>query len=107
MDLQIEDLVVGTGVEVGQGDTVTIHYKGMLEDGTVFDESYKRGEPFSTPIGVGYVIKGWDVGIMGMKVGGKRKLTIPYDMAYGEGGIPGSIPAKATLIFETELLKIN
>jgi len=106
-ELQIEDTKVGTGSAVKSGDTVSINYLGTLEDGTKFDSSYDRNEPFETQIGVGYVIKGWDEGVVGMKVGGKRKLTIPYQLAYGENGIPGDIPAKATLIFEVELMGIK
>lgn len=105
--LIIEDLVVGTGIEVKKGDGVSIHYSGTLEDGKKFDSSYDRGLPFETEIGVGQVIKGWDEGVPGMKIGGKRKLIIPYDMAYGEKGIPGVIPPKATLIFEVELIDIK
>jgi len=97
-DLKIEDISVGTGSEVKDGDTVVMHYKGTLEDGTQFDSSYDRGTPFETKIGVGYVIKGWDMGIPGMKTGGKRKLTIPYQLGYGKYGT-GSIPGFATLIF--------
>jgi len=104
--LQIEDIEVGTGPEVKDGDTVVVHYKGTLEDGTKFDSSYDRKQPFETKIGVGYVIKGWDRGIPGMKVGGKRKLTIPYQLAYGKYGT-GGIPGFATLIFEVELVKIK
>lgn len=106
-NLIIEDIVVGTGLEVKKGDGVSMHYSGILEDGKKFDSSYDRGQPFETEIGVGQVIKGWDEGVPGMKIGGKRKLTIPYDMAYGERGIPGVIPPKATLIFEVELLDIK
>lgn len=106
-ELIIEDILVGTGAEVKKGDTVTIHYLGTLENGQKFDSSYDRGTPFSTPIGVGYVIAGWDQGVVGMKVGGKRKLSIPYQLAYGENGIPGVIPAKATLIFELELINVK
>lgn len=105
--LIIEDLVVGTGLEVRKGNGVLMHYRGTLEDGTKFDSSYDRGIPFETEIGVGQVIKGWDEGVPGMKVGGKRKLTIPFEMAYGERGIPGVIPPKSTLIFEVELLNIK
>lgn len=104
--LKIEDIKVGKGSEVKDGDTVTIHYKGTLEDGTQFDSSYDRKEPFETKIGIGYVIKGWDIGVIGMKVGGKRKLTIPYELGYGKYG-SGPIPGFATLIFELELLKIK
>ena len=106
-NLIIEDLVVGTGAEVKSGDGVSMHYLGTLEDGKKFDSSYDRGQPFETEIGVGQVIKGWDEGVPGMKIGGKRKLTIPYDMAYGERGVPGVIPPKATLIFEVELIDIK
>ena len=106
-NLIIEDLLVGTGAEVKSGQTVTIHYTGTLEDGKKFDSSVDRGTPFSTQIGVGRVIQGWDECVVGMKVGGKRKLTIPYQMAYGEFGIPGVIPAKATLIFELELIDVK
>src|SRR6266568_1341184 len=77
-ELRVEDLKVGSGPEVKDGDTVVMHYSGKLEDGTQFDSSYDRGVPFETKIGVGYVIKGWDLGVPGMKVGGKRRLTIPY-----------------------------
>ena len=96
----------GEGSEVKEGDTVVMNYKGTLEDGTQFDSSYDRGEPFETQIGVGQVIKGWDMGIPGMKVGGKRKLTIPADLAYGDRAV-GNIPANSTLIFEVELLEIK
>ena len=106
-DLIIEDLIVGTGSEVEAGNTISIHYSGTLENGKKFDSSYDRGVPFSTPIGVGYVIPGWDQGVIGMKVGGKRKLTIPFNLAYGEAGIPGVIPPKSTLIFELELIDIK
>jgi FKBP-type peptidyl-prolyl cis-trans isomerase len=105
--LQIEDITVGTGAEVKVGDTVTVNYVGTLEDGTKFDSSYDRNLPFDTQIGVGRVIKGWDQGIVGMKVGGKRKLTIPSDLAYGDSGAGGVIPGKATLIFEIELLAVK
>lgn len=104
--LQIEDLLIGNGDEVKVGDTVFIHYLGTLEDGTKFDSSYDRNQPFETQIGIGQVIRGWDEGVVGMKAGGKRKLTIPYTLAYGERGIPGVIPPKSTLIFELELIDI-
>lgn len=104
--LEIEDIKVGKGPEVKDGDTVSVHYKGTLEDGTKFDSSYDRKQPFETKIGVGYVIKGWDMGIPGMKAGGKRKLTIPYQLGYGKYGT-GGIPGFATLIFEVELVKIK
>lgn len=105
-ELIIEDLKVGTGAKAKDGDHVVVHYTGWLEDGTKFDSSHDRKQPFETAIGVGYVIKGWDMGIPGMKAGGKRKLTIPYDLAYGKYGV-GDIPGFATLIFEIELLKIK
>ena len=104
--LKIEDIQVGQGAEVKKGDTVVMHYKGTLTDGTQFDSSYDRGEPFETVIGVGQVIQGWDEGVPGMKVGGKRKLTIPPDMGYGASGA-GPIPPNSTLIFEVELLEIK
>jgi peptidylprolyl isomerase len=105
-ELIIEDTKIGTGNEVKSGDNISIHYTGTLEDGTKFDSSYNRGQPLETQIGVGQVIEGWDKGIVGMKIGGKRKLTIPYQMAYGEDGY-GPIPSKATLIFEVELMDIK
>lgn len=103
---KIEDLKVGKGVEVTSGDYVTIHYLGTLENGKQFDSSYDRGTPFKTRIGVGEVIQGWDMGIPGLKVGGKRKLTIPAALAYGDQGI-GIIPPNSALIFEVELLGID
>lgn len=105
-ELKIEDMKVGTGQEVKSGDVVVMHYAGTFEDGSKFDNSYDRGQPFETQIGVGQVIQGWDQGVPGMKVGGKRKLTIPYQLAYGENGY-GPIPPKATLIFEVELVAIK
>lgn len=104
---EIIDINVGTGKEVGSGDYVTIHYSGSLENGKKFDSSYDRGEPFRTRIGVGEVIEGWDMGVIGMKVGGKRKLTIPASLGYGEAGAGDIIPPNATLIFEVELLKVE
>ncbi len=106
-DLKIEDIKVGTGAEVKSGDTVAIHYTGTLTDGTKFDSSVDRGQPFVTQIGVGRVIKGWDLGVVGMKVGGKRKLYIPSSMAYGEMGAGGVIGPNADLIFDVELLEIK
>src|SRR5258708_4609371 len=103
---KVEDLKVGEGKEVFGGDHILIHYLGTLEDGTKFDSSYDRGEPFKTRIGVGQVIEGWDMGVVGMKVGGKRKLIIPSQLAYGDQEI-GTIPANSTLIFEVELLNIE
>lgn len=105
-ELTIKDLKVGEGPEAESGDTVTVHYTGWLTDGKKFDSSYDRKQPFEVKIGVGYVIKGWDLGIPGMKVGGKRKLTIPYQMGYGKYGTGDDIPGFASLIFEVELLKI-
>lgn len=105
--LKIEDLQVGTGPEVKPGDTITVNYTGTLEDGTKFDSSLDRNEPFTTQIGVGQVIKGWDQGIIGMRVGGKRRLTIPSDLGYGATGAADKIPPNSTLIFEIELLSIK
>ena len=104
--VKIKDLKKGTGPEVKEGDHVVIHYTGWLEDGTKFDSSVDRDQPFETPIGVGYVIKGWDLGVLGMQVGGKRKLTIPHELGYGKYGAEPTIPGFATLIFDVELLKI-
>lgn len=105
--LTVKDEVVGTGAEAVAGKSVTVHYVGMLPDGTVFDASTKRGEPFTFQLGVGMVIKGWDQGVAGMKVGGKRQLIIPPDMGYGSQGAGNVIPPNATLIFEVELLDVK
>ncbi|HJY98946.1 MAG TPA: FKBP-type peptidyl-prolyl cis-trans isomerase [Patescibacteria group bacterium] len=105
--LQIQDEIVGTGEEATAGRVVTVNYKGTLTDGTKFDSSYDRNEPFAFTLGAGEVIKGWDEGVAGMKVGGKRKLTVPSDLGYGDAGYPGLIPGGATLIFEVELLKVE
>jgi len=105
-ELKKEILVEGNGEVAKAGDTVSVHYTGTLESGEKFDSSVDRGTPFEFPLGAGHVIKGWDEGVAGMKVGEKCKLTIPYEMAYGEHG-HGPIPPKATLIFEVELLGIN
>ena len=105
--LSISELSVGEGAEATAGQTVVVHYRGTLEDGTQFDASYDRGTPFSFPLGAGRVIKGWDEGVQGMKIGGKRKLIIPSDLAYGSRGAGGVIPPNATLIFEVELLDIK
>jgi FKBP-type peptidyl-prolyl cis-trans isomerase len=105
--LTYEDLVVGDGDEAtGAGCTVTVHYTGWLEDGTRFDSSVDRNEPFKFPLAVGYVIPGWDEGVTGMKVGGKRRLTVPSELGYGQKGAGGVIPPNATLIFEVELLDV-
>lgn len=107
-DLKIEVLRQGTGEEVKNGDAVSVHYTGTLENGTKFDSSLDRGTPFVFTLGAGQVIEGWDLGILGMKVGEKRKLVIPPELAYGETGTPGGpIPPNATLIFEVELIDIN
>ncbi len=107
-ELKIEVLQEGTGVEAKNGDNISVHYVGTLLDGTKFDSSIDRGAPFSFVLGQGNVIRGWELGLLGAKVGEKRKLTIPSDLAYGETGTPGGpIPANAALIFEVELLGIN
>jgi FKBP-type peptidyl-prolyl cis-trans isomerase len=99
--------VIGTGAEATSGKTVTVNYIGNLTDGTKIDSSYDRGQPFSFTLGAGEVIKGWDEGVTGMKVGGKRKLIIPSSLGYGPQGIPGVIPGGATLVFEVELLGVE
>ncbi len=104
-ELKIEDIKVGTGKQAKSGDIVSVHYVGTLLDGTKFDSSRDRGQPFVFTLGAGQVIKGWDKGIVGMKEGGVRKLTIPASMAYGDKAV-GSIPPNSTLVFEVELLSI-
>ena len=106
-ELKIENIAEGTGEGVKSGDTVSVNYAGTLLNGTEFDSSYKRNEPFSFTVGEGAVIAGWDQGLIGMKVGGKRKLTIPPNLAYGDRAVGDTIPPQSTLIFEIELLKIN
>jgi hypothetical protein len=105
-ELKFEDIVTGTGASPQPGQNVTVHYTGILENGTKFDSSLDRGQPFTFKIGVGQVIKGWDQGVMTMKVGGKRKLIIPPQLGYGSRAV-GPIPANSTLIFEVELLEVK
>jgi FKBP-type peptidyl-prolyl cis-trans isomerase len=107
MGLQIEDLRPGTGAEASAGKTVTVHYVGTLTDGTKFDSSRDRGKGFGFKLGAGQVIKGWDQGVAGMKVGQLRKLTIPPELAYGTRGFPPVIPPNSTLVFEVELLEVK
>ena len=105
--LQYKDVTVGSGAEAQAGNTVSVHYTGWLTDGTKFDSSIDRGQPFSFSLGTGGVIAGWDEGVVGMKEGGKRLLVIPSDLAYGASGAGGVIPPNATLIFEVELLEVE
>jgi FKBP-type peptidyl-prolyl cis-trans isomerase len=105
--LTIEDLVVGSGDAAVTGKRVTVHYTGWLVDGTKFDSSKDRNNPFVFPLGAGRVIRGWDEGVQGMRVGGKRKLTIPASMGYGARGAGNVIPPNATLVFEVELLGVD
>jgi FKBP-type peptidyl-prolyl cis-trans isomerase FkpA len=107
MELVSEDIKQGDGAEAAAGSNVTVHYVGTLTDGKKFDSSRDRGKGFSFKLGAGQVIKGWDQGVAGMKVGGLRKLTIPADLAYGDRGFPPVIPAGATLVFEVELLEVR
>jgi FKBP-type peptidyl-prolyl cis-trans isomerase len=106
-DLQIEDIKQGDGAEAAAGQRVTVHYVGTLTNGSKFDSSRDRGKGFSFDLGKGQVIKGWDRGVAGMKVGGVRKLTIPPDLAYGDRGFPPVIPPGSTLVFEVELLGVG
>src|SRR5580692_10415720 len=105
--MKIEKLVSGNGPSPKSGNTVTVHYTGWLTDGAKFDSSVDRDDPFSFVLGQGQVIQGWDQGVATMRVGDKVKLTIPPELAYGDGGYPGAIPPKATLVFEVELLGIG
>ena len=105
--LKYVDVSVGTGREAVAGNLATVHYTGWLTNGTKFDSSVDRRDPFSFPIGSGKVIKGWDEGVAGMKVGGKRKLTIPPQLGYGARGAGGVIPPNATLVFDVELLEVK
>ncbi len=106
-ELKIEDVKQGTGAEATSGATVTVHYVGTLTDGKKFDSSRDRGRGFTFRLGAGQVIKGWDQGVAGMKIGQVRKLTIPAHLAYGERGFPPVIPPNSTLVFEVELLGVK
>lgn len=105
-ELQIDDLQLGDGKAVVKGALITTQYRGQLEDGTLFDSSYERGKPFQCVIGTGRVIKGWDIGLMGMRVGGKRKLFVPAHLAYGDRQIGEHIRPNSNLLFEIELLEV-
>jgi FKBP-type peptidyl-prolyl cis-trans isomerase len=105
--LQYWDIKVGTGAEAKSGQQVTVHYTGWLTNGQKFDSSLDRGQPFSFKLGAGQVIKGWDEGVEGMKIGGKRQLRIPPELGYGSRGAGGVIPPNATLIFDVELLGVK
>ena len=106
-ELKVTDVTVGTGAEARAGGTVVVHYTGWLMDGTKFDSSLDRGEPFSFPLGASRVIRGWDQGVEGMRVGGKRELIIPPELGYGARGAGGVIPPNSTLRFEVELLRVS
>jgi FKBP-type peptidyl-prolyl cis-trans isomerase FkpA len=105
--LGVEELALGTGAAATKGQRVTVHYTGWLVNGSKFDSSKDRGDPFVFSLGRGHVIRGWDEGVAGMKVGGKRKLTIPPELGYGARGSGGVIPPNATLVFEVELLGVG
>ena len=107
MSLIIEDIETGSGTEAEKGRRISVHYTGRLADGSKFDSSLDRGQPFEFKLGAGQVIRGWDEGFAGMKEGVKRKLTIPPEMGYGARGAGGVIPPNATLVFEVELLKVH
>ena len=106
MTLKVEDLKVGTGAEAVAGKRVEVHYVGTLTDGKQFDSSRDRQRPFEFNLGAGQVISGWDQGVVGMRIGGLRRLTVPPEMGYGARGFPPVIPANSTLIFEVELLTV-
>ncbi len=105
--LEAEEIKIGTGAEAKSGKTVKVHYTGWLKNGTKFDSSVDRNTPFEFPLGAGRVIKGWDKGVEGMKIGGKRKLTISPELGYGAQGAGGVIPPNSVLIFDVELLGVN
>lgn len=105
-ELQVEDLRLGEGKAVVKGALITAHYSGFLEDGSKFDSSHDRGKPFQCVIGTGRVIKGWDLGLMGMRVGGKRRLFVPAHLAYGERQVGALIKPHSNLVFEIELLEV-
>jgi FKBP-type peptidyl-prolyl cis-trans isomerase len=105
--LQYQEVTAGSGAEARDGQVAVVHYTGWLTDGTKFDSSRDRGEPFSFPIGAGQVIPGWDEGVAGMKIGGRRKLVIPANLGYGDMGAPPVIPPGATLVFDVELLDLK
>jgi FKBP-type peptidyl-prolyl cis-trans isomerase len=105
--LQYQDVTVGNGAEAREGQLAVVHYTGWLTDGTKFDSSRDRDQPFSFPIGAGQVIPGWDEGVAGMKIGGRRKLVIPSNLGYGDMGSPPVIPPGATLVFDVELLDLK
>jgi FKBP-type peptidyl-prolyl cis-trans isomerase len=105
--LVVQDVVVGSGKSAENGDTLSAHYIGALEDGTVFDESYSRGQPIQFVLGSGQLIQGWELGLVGMKEGGKRHLVIPSELGYGTQGAGNAIPPNATLVFEIELVSVT
>jgi len=105
--LRYQDVTVGSGEAAAPGRTAVVHYTGWLPDGKKFDSSRDRGEPFSFPLGAGQVIAGWDEGVAGMKVGGRRKLVIPSELGYGAQGAPPDIPPNSTLVFDVELLGLQ